>query len=61
MKIIANECVACGQCQEYCPSEAIQPAEVKGGGYAVFTIDQDMCVNCGECLNVDCPGQAIIE
>lgn len=61
MRIIEEECVACGQCSEYCPSGAIVPLEKSGAGYATYTIDQDLCVNCGSCKEVDCPGEAIKE
>ena len=59
--IITDDCAACGMCVEYCPQEAIQTREDKGGGYAGYCIDQDLCIDCGNCLNADCPADAIKE
>jgi len=59
--IITNECIACGGCYELCPMEAIKPREDKGGGYAGYTIDQDLCTDCGSCFGTDCPADAIKE
>ena len=56
MKIKTEDCMACGQCMEYCPSEAINPIMTgrTNDTYLAMTIDQDLCVDCGECLNCDC-------
>lgn len=62
MKIIAEDCIACGMCQDYCPSDAIQP--ITDGNqtknYLAFTIDENLCVDCGECLECGCPGRALV-
>ena len=56
-KIDADKCIACGQCVEICPNGAIDYTARKG--YASATILQAVCVECGECLKFDCPGEAI--
>ena len=58
---ITNDCMACGQCMEYCPNEAIAVIILHGGRYGQCFILQDKCTNCGTCLEeVDCPGEAIV-
>ena len=57
MRIDSNECQACGQCAEVCSVGAIVPLESKG--YSRYKIDELVCLNCGECLSVNCPGDAI--
>jgi len=53
--------MACGQCMEYCPNEAIAVIILHGGRYGQCFILQDKCTNCGTCLEkVDCPGEAIV-
>ena len=60
MIVISNDCMACGQCLEYCRTGAI---DIKSdtGGYAQAEINQELCVQCGACLKVDCPADAIKE
>jgi NAD-dependent dihydropyrimidine dehydrogenase PreA subunit len=58
---ITDDCIACGMCVESCPQEAIKVNEEKKGGYAGYYIDKDLCVDCGACLDSDCPGNAIKE
>lgn len=61
-KIDEKKCMACGICVEECPSSAICVlSDLKNKGYKGFFIDQDLCIDCGECLRVDCPGKAIYE
>ena len=59
MRIIEEKCLACGQCEEYCRFDAIKPKKRIHMGYSGFTIDPSLCTNCGGCLKVACPGQAI--
>ena len=59
MKIIENDCISCGNCLELCPQEAIQPKITNTGGYACYEINKDLCIDCGICLENDCPGNAI--
>jgi len=49
---ITEECLACGNCLEACPSEAIEEGDV-------YRITGD-CVECGLCVE-DCPHGAIVE
>ena len=62
-QIDKEKCMACGQCVEACTSEAIDidVSRKKTGCYLNYVIDQKLCINCGECLKVDCPGGAIHE
>ena len=49
-QITADECIACGLCEERCPMDAIQME----GDAAV--VNRDRCVGCGVCVgtcNVD--------
>ncbi|MBW1678263.1 MAG: 4Fe-4S binding protein [Deltaproteobacteria bacterium] len=56
MRINQDKCVACLECIDYCPVEAIKEDPAKG---EVF-IDEDECVECGCCLKADvCPCEAI--
>jgi hypothetical protein len=50
-KVKAKACVACGECIEWCPNQAIELGETA-------TIDKERCIGCGECI-VICPHQAI--
>jgi ferredoxin len=60
MKIIADDCIACGACEPECPVEAI--SEHEGGAY--FVIDLEVCVECEgyhdtqQCVEV-CPVDCI--
>lgn len=54
MKIVPELCVACGVCLIYCPLGAIHKNDV-------IEIDQDACVECGDCRRADvCPTDAFI-
>lgn len=54
MKIDTEKCSGCLECIDYCPVNCIQ--ELDGMGH----IDQDECVECGVCRNVEvCPTDAI--
>lgn len=50
---IGKECVACGNCTNNCPLNAI---EIYKGKYA--KVDKDKCVGCGKCHKV-CPASVI--
>lgn len=49
---ITADCVACGNCMEVCPADAISEADDK------YVIDQETCIECGACLEA-CPIEAI--
>ena len=49
----ADECVACGACEDACPQGAITVDD-----FAV--IDASKCVECGACVD-ECPSGAISE
>lgn len=56
MKIDQDKCIACLECIDYCPMEAIKENEENG---EIF-IDEDECVECGCCLKAEvCPCDAI--
>ena len=57
MPKITRECISCGMCEELCPVDAIYAS--KGQGYAQYHIDPNKCVECGACLEHDCPADAI--
>jgi ferredoxin len=57
--IITDDCISCGLCAEECSFNAI--IYDKSGGYAQAHILEDKCVNCGNCLTIDCPADAIKE
>jgi len=48
---INDTCIACGQCKETCPMEAINEG-------APYTIDAEKCTSCGACSS-SCPVEAI--
>ncbi|MCI1785021.1 MAG: 4Fe-4S binding protein [Bacteroidales bacterium] len=50
-KISEADCVACGTCQNECPSGAISEGDV-------YHIDPDVCIGCGACADA-CPMGAI--
>jgi NAD-dependent dihydropyrimidine dehydrogenase PreA subunit len=56
MKIIKDECIGCGVCITSCPMKAIHMQE---DCYA--SIDRDECVECYNCLRIECPTEAIKE
>lgn len=51
VKIIADNCVACGACVDVCPQGAITVVDVA-------VIDETACVDCGACVD-ECPSNAI--
>lgn len=48
---INDECIACGQCLEECPADAIIEGDDK------YEIDPEKCTDCGSCAEV-CPVDA---
>ncbi len=50
--IDADECIACGACQEECESDAISE------GDDFYVIDPKKCTDCGDCEDA-CPVDAI--
>jgi len=50
---VSNECVSCGNCEKYCPFEAIK---VHNGISAV--VNAEKCVGCGKCAPA-CPANVI--
>ena len=56
MQIDQSKCIACLECIDYCPMEAIIEDSAKGE----VCIDQDECVECSCCLRGNiCPTEAI--
>ena len=51
VRVINDDCVSCGACQDVCPENAISMNEVA-------VIDQSKCVDCGACIE-ECPNNAI--
>jgi ferredoxin len=57
---ITDECIACGACEPECPVEAISEAG------DIYTIDQDVCVECegyydsNQCVEV-CPVECVVQ
>lgn len=51
---ITDACIGCAICAEYCPVDAIIPTKKSG-----FMIHPDLCNDCGDCLESDCPVNAI--
>lgn len=51
MRVISEECIACGCCEKECPFHAV------GEGAGKFEIDEN-CRDCGKCEKV-CPVSAI--
>ena len=54
--IDSEECIYCGTCQKFCPTDVI--TVVKDKENSSLTIDFDYCKGCGICFNV-CPKQCI--
>lgn len=53
LAIVSQECVACGNCVKYCPTQAIV---INKGICAV--VDAQKCVGCGKCAKA-CPAGII--
>ena len=51
VKIIADNCVACGACADVCPQGAITVDDIA-------VIDASKCVDCGACVD-ECNSDAI--
>ena len=57
--MINDECVACGECEEVCPTKAISE------GDPIYQIDPEKCVECAgfhdesQCVDV-CPTDACV-
>jgi len=54
MRIITDECIACGACVDSCPVNCIHEGNPK------YTIDENECIDCGAC-DPTCPVNAIVE
>ncbi len=52
--INAEQCVACGQCAEWCPADAIE----ENDDATAMVIQDERCIGCGECLTV-CRNNAV--
>lgn len=48
---VANKCIACGTCVEYCPAGALKLSE---GENNIARINAEICIGCGQCI-VSCP------
>lgn len=46
-----EECTACGNCLDVCPSEAITLDDVA-------VVNAEECTDCGDCVD-ECPSEAI--
>lgn len=51
VKVIAENCVACGACADVCPNGAIQIEDIA-------VIDASKCTDCGACVD-ECPSSAL--
>ncbi len=60
-RIIPDNCIICGLCQDACKDNAIIGERKKAykSGYLPFEIRQKRCTKCGDCIKV-CPTNAII-
>jgi NADH-quinone oxidoreductase subunit F len=54
--IIQDECNGCTICERYCPVNCITGEKKKG---ETWVIDQEVCINCGMCVEV-CNSEAIV-
>lgn len=57
VQVDADKCQGCGECDNHCPTGAIQPKNEAGIRHIVSPA---ACMNCGQCL-VNCPYGAIYE
>ena len=55
-RIVIEDCIACGVCEQMCPNKAIVHTE----GEKDFQVLADECMNCGVC-EIYCPTDAILE
>ena len=62
MRILEQECLACGACMMVCPQRAVQERVLPTGQYA-YSIDAKLCTDCedqpvplcrGECPVPEC-------
>ena len=51
VKIILEDCVGCGACEDACPNQAITMDDVA-------VIDANKCDDCGTCIE-ECPNSAL--
>jgi ferredoxin len=51
VKVIIEECVGCGACEDVCPNQAITVDDVA-------VIDANKCDDCGTCIE-ECPSEAL--
>jgi NADPH-dependent glutamate synthase beta subunit-like oxidoreductase/NAD-dependent dihydropyrimidine dehydrogenase PreA subunit len=56
LQLSANRCIACGLCEDICPSGCLALAPA-GNGVQV-TVDDDRCIRCRLCVD-RCPGDAL--
>ncbi len=50
-EVSEEDCIACGDCAEWCPMNAITVEEIAG-------IDENVCIGCGVCVT-HCPSEAM--
>ncbi len=50
---IADACVACGDCERYCPVEAV------AADNGAFVVNPEKCIECGTCFEL-CSVDAIM-
>ena len=53
VKVIADNCVACGNCADACPHNAITIDDIA-------IIDASKCVDCGSCID-ECSSDALVK
>ena len=65
--IDTKKCLKCGLCVTQCPHHAfvVTDKKTESDGLILYTtkIDQDLCVQCGECMDTLewwCPAKAIV-